>query len=157
MNGEGQHQWQGDPIAAPGATAPSDAVSGRSLPGSPAAMAPAEWPQPHAPVERTFGSLLTVTPLPGVAGLRLLGEVDMSSHEVLAEALHDLVARGSGDVVLDLGDLTFIDVGGVALLARVARGLGPGRRLVVRHPPRFFRRILTLLWGQRHAIEVQGS
>lgn len=56
--------------------------------------------------------LLTLIPLQdGVAGFRLVGELDLSSVPVLTDALDELEADGS--VVLDLQELTFIDSSGV--------------------------------------------
>ncbi|HLL69515.1 MAG TPA: STAS domain-containing protein [Micromonosporaceae bacterium] len=110
------------------------------------------------PAQSTADGVLTVCPLPGGAGLRVAGEVDMSSHDVLAEALDRL--GGAGHVLLDLTELRFIDVGGVALLARTARRLRPHRRMVVLNAPPHFRRLVALLWGEAHAMSIhddQGS
>lgn len=56
--------------------------------------------------------LLTLIPLEnGVAGFRLVGELDLSSAPALTDALGELEADGS--IVLDLQELTFIDSSGV--------------------------------------------
>jgi anti-anti-sigma factor len=56
--------------------------------------------------------LLTLIPLEdGVAGFRLVGELDLSTAPTLTEALGELEADGS--IVLDLQELTFIDSSGI--------------------------------------------
>ena len=56
--------------------------------------------------------LLTLIPLDdGVAGFRLVGELDLSSAPTLTDALGELEADGS--IVLDLQELTFIDSSGI--------------------------------------------
>jgi anti-anti-sigma factor len=56
--------------------------------------------------------LLTLIPLEdGVAGFRLVGELDLSSAPTLTDALGELETNGS--IVLDLQELTFIDSSGI--------------------------------------------
>ena len=56
--------------------------------------------------------LLTLIPLEdGVAGFRLVGELDLSTAPVLTDALGELETDGS--IVLDLRELTFIDSSGI--------------------------------------------
>jgi anti-anti-sigma factor len=65
----------------------------------------------------------------GVRVVALSGEVDLTNHRVLRAALTRALAQATGPVVVDLTDLTFCDVRGVAavLLAGAAaarRGTG---------------------------------
>lgn len=83
---------------------------------------------------------------------RLDGEIDVATWEALGIGLSAL-ADGA-DVHLDLEDLTFIDVGGVRALARVARALAPEGRLILHEPPDTLRRMLELAWPDAPGIEV---
>jgi ABC-type transporter Mla MlaB component len=77
---------------------------------------------------------LRVTALPGGAGLRVAGEIDIETGPLLVTALTDF-RDGHGRIDLDLREVTFVDVAGARLLVRAARQLHHGRRLVLRHPP----------------------
>jgi anti-anti-sigma factor len=81
----------------------------------------------------------------GQVGLRVAGEVDLSSHRVWEQALQRVLAR-SGDMHLDLAGLQFIDARSTAALVRVAGMLTDGQRLVLHHPPPSLRRVLQTLW-----------
>ena len=96
---------------------------------------------------------LRVYPLPERAGLRLVGDVDLSTHEVLQAALRPLVHRDC-DVCVDLSEVTFVDVSGASLLVSTGLGLGGGRRMVLRQPPPALRRTLELFWAGNPSIEV---
>jgi anti-anti-sigma factor len=99
------------------------------------------------PGASSVGNLLMIVPLddrPG--GLKLIGEVDISNRQQLADALEPYVHKEEQDLYLELEDLSFIDVGGVSVLVGVAEQLSPQRRLVLGHPPRVLRRILELAW-----------
>jgi ABC-type transporter Mla MlaB component len=60
--------------------------------------------------------LLKIVPLVGRPGLRLSGEVDLATRALFVREF-DAQLGGTGDVHLELAELSFIDVGGVALLA----------------------------------------
>lgn len=77
-------------------------------------------------------------------GLRLTGEVDLSTHQALRAAL-DRTGDQAGDLHLELSGLSFIDNAGAQILARLARRIGPGRRLVLHRPPQSLTITLTLL------------
>lgn len=97
-------------------------------------------------VEIPVGEELMCTPLNGPApGLRLTGEVDLSTREALVTAL-DAAISGAGDLHLELSELAFIDHTGVQIMLQVAERLGPGRRLVLHRPPRSLNVSLKLLW-----------
>jgi len=96
---------------------------------------------------------LTVTPLPDRVGLRLTGDADLSTRRALEKALAPLADRDA-DVHLELGGLTFVDVGAVTALVRAAARCGSGRRIVLHDAPDSLRQIMTLFWGQVPAIEM---
>ena len=77
----------------------------------------------------------------GATVWRLRGEIDTANASAIEAELIDAVDAGAVDVVLDLGDVTFIDSSGLGLLVAVAaevRELG-GRLAVVAGPPHIMR------------------
>jgi anti-anti-sigma factor len=96
---------------------------------------------------------LTIVPLAGRTGFRLIGEVDLFTRPGLEEALCR-IADDSDDVHVDLADLTFIDVGGMTALAGAAARLNADQQLVLHHPPGEVRRILSLLWGHLRTTKM---
>ena len=75
----------------------------------------------------------------------LAGEADCATTAALSDALSRVVALRSGDVVIDLNDLEFIDAAAVRVLATAHHLLaGQGRTLEVRSPSRLGRRLLEL-------------
>jgi hypothetical protein len=98
----------------------------------------------------------TIAPLPDRVGLRLAGDADLSTRRALEKALAPLAGRDA-DVHLELGGLTFVDVGAVTTLVRAAARCVPGRRIVLHDAPDSLRQILTLLWGQVPAIEMDQA
>jgi anti-anti-sigma factor len=64
--------------------------------------------------------------------LRLHGELDLATAGMLEEPLEEALADSSGQLVLDLSGLTFIDSTGIAILiGAIARGDdGPALRFV---------------------------
>jgi anti-anti-sigma factor len=90
-----------------------------------------------------------------VVGLR--GEADASTTAILSDALSRVIASRSGDVVVDLGELEFIDTATVRVLATAHHLLAShGRALLVRSPSRLGRRVLGLfaLTDVVEAVEV---
>jgi hypothetical protein len=79
------------------------------------------------------GGLLKIVPLVGRPGLRLSGEVDLATRALFVREF-DAQLGATGDVHLELAELSFIDVGGVVLLATRALAFGGGRRLVLASP-----------------------
>jgi anti-anti-sigma factor len=73
----------------------------------------------------------------------LSGELDMAYTESLTMALTPLVER-PGDVIMDLGQLSFIDSSGLLALLRTADRIRDGR-LVLRNPSDPVRRVLDLV------------
>ena len=75
----------------------------------------------------------------------LVGEIDAFSVGPLDEALRRAVTRGNGDVVVDLGAVTFMDSGGLNTFIRHFKPLdAAGRRLVLRTPQRAVHRALSV-------------
>ncbi|MDL5201429.1 STAS domain-containing protein [Streptomyces sp. ALI-76-A] len=100
---------------------------------------------------------LTVSPLGERSGLRVAGEVGLTTHEVWRRAL-DQAVREDGDVYyLELSAVTFVDVAGAGALATAAQRLGDGRRMVLHQPPPGLRRVLDMFWPDLSSIEVSIS
>lgn len=83
----------------------------------------------------------------GVAGFKVVGEVDLSNWDQLQAAL-DTLPPTPDDVVLDLSELAFIDVASVRSLLRGADKIGvENRRVILRDAPPVLRRVLGVLVG----------
>jgi anti-anti-sigma factor len=82
-------------------------------------------------------------------GLVLSGELDMDSVACLTARLIEDVPR-DGDLVVEAGGLSFIDVSGCRALVEAAERLGDGRRLVLSHPPRTLVRVMSLCGWADH-------
>ena len=75
----------------------------------------------------------------------LRGEADFSTRAVLADALSRVIALSSGEVVLDLADMEFVDSATVRVLAMAQQLLDwRGRKLTFRSPSRLAVRVLAL-------------
>jgi anti-anti-sigma factor len=84
-----------------------------------------------------------VTELEDGTGLRLSGELDLSSIDLLVDALDPKLAAG-GRIVLDLTDLAFMDSTGLQVLIRSAITLGDRGTIVLAHPGNLVRSLLEL-------------
>jgi anti-anti-sigma factor len=88
-----------------------------------------------------------MTAAESMAGARtvivLRGDADESSRPLLCDMLCQLVAKQVGDVVIDLGHVTFMDTA-VARVLAMGHQLpdGQGRRLTFRSPSRLAARVL---------------
>ena len=102
------------------------------------------------------GTALTITPMVGSAGLRLIGDIDLATAAALAEALDELV-HGDGDVHLDLAQLQFVDVSGASVMIAAATRLGADRAIVLHNPPSVLSRLLERFWPDAAGIRVDGS
>jgi anti-anti-sigma regulatory factor len=107
---------------------------------------------------------LTVFPLPGRAGLRVVGEVGLMTRAEWVRALERAVREGEGmregeQVLyrLELSALTFVDVAGADALVATAQALREGGRIVLHRPPPALSRLLELFWPDLRAIEVSPS
>jgi hypothetical protein len=65
-------------------------------------------------------------------GVRLTGDSDMATREEFTAALRVLALRPAATLVLDIADLSFLDVYSASRVLRLAAGLVPPRRLEVR-------------------------
>lgn len=110
---------------------------------------------PNSDDPERSGSQLISVPLPGCAGLRLSGEVDITNHHQLRSALAALPADGLTTLHLDVSRLFFIDVAGTNELLALVRSQ-PCLRLILHNPPASLRRIVTLLWTGPN-IEIRSS
>ena len=84
-------------------------------------------------------------------GLRLVGEVDLSNHDMLSAQL-DAAMDGTGDLHLELSELEFIDNGGARILIRAANQLGAARRLVLHRPPLSLNVALTMAYDAPNLV-----
>jgi len=99
---------------------------------------------------------MRIEPLAGRAGVKVVGEIDLSARDDWDAFLASLVVTRS-DVYLDLSGLEFIDTNGTAALVRTADRLGADRRLVLNRPPSTLVRLLHLFWPEAvPTIEVQA-
>lgn len=78
--------------------------------------------------------------------VRLEGDVDLTNAGLLAEIVAVERMRCSGDVRLEMQDLSFMDGAGVRALLEIARGLQhEGRLLVLVSPGYIVRKALSVL------------
>ncbi|PAZ17209.1 anti-anti-sigma factor [Streptomyces sp. SA15] len=97
---------------------------------------------------------LRLSPLPERSGLRVAGEVGLSTHAAWERALEQAVGGDVDVYYLELSSVTFVDVAGAEVLATAAQRLQDGRRIVLHRPPPALRRVLELFWPDLPAIEV---
>ena len=69
----------------------------------------------------------------GERSARITGELDLGTYDTAMAALAGLF-EASGDVVLDLTELTFVDSSGIRLFILLHQSLGQGGRLVLQGP-----------------------
>lgn len=87
--------------------------------------------------ETAGGWKIAQRPLDGPGSLLALrGDFDVSCVRELRQALEAVVAEGSGGLILDLSEVTFIDSLSIAAMVAARRRLGDERRMAVvaRHP-----------------------
>jgi len=96
---------------------------------------------------------VSIVGVDGAATLAVGGEVDMATAPQLRARLDAVIAATSGNVVVDLADVTFLDSAGVVVFVAAQRQLNAtGRRLVLRNPSRLVYRVLEIsgaaaAWG----------
>jgi anti-sigma B factor antagonist len=77
--------------------------------------------------------------------LSLRGELDMSSASVLTRELEDVERKHPEEILLDLGQLSFMDVSGLrTILDAARRGRREGISLVISNPMPHIVRLLEL-------------
>jgi anti-sigma B factor antagonist len=98
------------------------------------------------------GLQITSSDASGHRVLTLAGELDLATADRLAEALAE---PGDGDqVVLDIGELRFIDSAGLGVLARAAVRLGErGVRIRLARPSATLRRMVEVT-GLQQALDL---
>ncbi len=98
-----------------------------------------------------------VSEISGVDGLQLAGEIDAFAAPYVRARIGEHLAGGR-DVVLDLAELTFADVGASRTFAELARSLDPGLRLVLEGSPPVLRRVLRLCrWDESPGLVVRDA
>ncbi len=75
----------------------------------------------------------------GVATVRVAGEIDIATVDLLAAALDPLVEAGATEIVLDMAEVLFIDSSGLAVLAGLA---ARGTKVAIRHASEILERIV---------------
>ena len=92
------------------------------------------------------------------AVVRLQGELDAADVRTVHDELTPVIARTNRDVTIDMGDLGFIDVSGVNLLARTAATLTASERvLCLRAPSPMLVRMLQVTGLDQHLQIVEPS
>ncbi|HMJ03911.1 MAG TPA: MEDS domain-containing protein [Conexibacter sp.] len=98
-----------------------------------------------------------VAEMTGVDGLQLAGEIDAFSAPYVRARIGEHLAGGR-DVVLDLAELTFADVGASRTFVEMAESLDPDLRIVLEGSPPVLRRVLRLCqWGERPGLVVRDD
>jgi ABC-type transporter Mla MlaB component len=87
---------------------------------------------------------LCVTPLADRVGLRLSGEADWHTVEILRQAIAELPPEAD-EIHLQLASLEFIDVAAVRQLVALAERPVPSR-VVLHQPPSSLMWLISLLW-----------
>ncbi len=109
-----------------------------------------------SPIGPTYDDgVLRITWHRDVNGFRVEGTVDVGSRSGLAAALAT-AQQSSGDILVDLSGLDFIDMDGLRLLVRAARSLTPGRSLVLQRVPPYLRELLRVVnWEQTTGLRCE--
>lgn len=86
---------------------------------------------------------------PGDVRIALEGDVDLERRDEVRAALRAAADAGSGDVVVDLSGVTFLDSSGLAAIADLVHHFeGSPRRVVLEHPTPTVRRTLEIVGFQ---------
>ena len=89
---------------------------------------------------------------PGTFEIHLRGEIDLARKPELHQIIAAYARSLAGNVVVDLGCVTFFDVTGLALLVDLHREARVrGSRLVLRHVPSMPRRVIQVS-GMGHLL-----
>lgn len=103
-----------------------------------------------------MGSLLEITPLTRGGGMRLSGELDLSTAPELSDAL--AASTFESEVVLDVRELTFIDSSGLNVLVTFAASLNGNGPLVLLDLPDSVERVFEIAGLDEHpGIELRHS
>jgi len=95
--------------------------------------------------ETAYRSDMTVAVDVAARRAAVSGCLDMSTAPLLVETLSALLHFGEGDIILDLGSVTFLDAAGMSSFVQVVNRLRPaGRRLIIEAVPERLGRLLVL-------------
>jgi anti-anti-sigma factor len=99
---------------------------------------------------------LDIVPSDTPGRLRLVGELDLANAESLLTALQE--AAHTGDVLLDVSELQFVDSSGIRALLQAHIALKEqGRGLVLLSPTPFVRRIFDTLELAANGVDIRGE
>jgi len=88
---------------------------------------------------------VSIVHVDGHSNVRVTGDIDLATVAELGKRLTLVIAAGTGDVDLDLSDVTFFDCSGLAVLLAARQELqGKKHRLMVRNPSKPVLRLLEL-------------
>ena len=87
--------------------------------------------------------IAAIARLEGRTGIRVFGELDLSNRDAFEDVISAAVRAGSGDVVVDMTDVSFIDLDGIAVLVQTAER-HPERSVVLVSPNPMVHRVLVL-------------
>jgi len=98
-----------------------------------------------------------ISPMPGGAGLKLCGELDLATTPKLTKALGDQ-PLDAGPVTLDLSELTFIDSCGLREILALASSVNGNGPVVLLNPTKAVSRVFEILNLYQHAgLEIRRS
>jgi anti-sigma B factor antagonist len=88
---------------------------------------------------------VAIVQVDGHTKVRVTGEIDLATAPQLRQRLDSVIAAGTGDVDLDVSDVTFLDSSGLVVLLAARQGLHDKRhRLRVRNPSEPVLRVFEL-------------
>src|SRR6185369_16605216 len=87
---------------------------------------------------------------------RLSGELDMATAETLRDAL-DPVVQANGRLVLDVGEITFIDSSGLRALLQLSEQMNGSAPLVLSQVPPSVRRLLDVARTAYRLWEMEAA
>jgi anti-sigma B factor antagonist len=88
---------------------------------------------------------VSIVQVDGHSNVRVTGEIDLATATELRQRLNAVIAAGTGDLDLDLADVTFLDSSGLVVLLAARQGLhDKHHRLTLRNPSRRVLRVFEL-------------
>ena len=101
-------------------------------------------------------SEFTIARLDGGNGLKVAGELDVATAPQLMEALRD--ALSTGQVTLDLSEVTFVDSCGIRAILELARTQNGNGPVIILNPSYAVTRVFDIIGIDQHAgIELRRS
>ena len=92
----------------------------------------------------------------GERSARITGELDLGTYDTAMAALAGLFG-GSGDVVLELTDLTFVDSSGIRLFILLHQSLAQRGRLVLQDPTPHVAGILQIAGLEGLSVRLEAG